>query len=67
MELLKNLENERIWNDSIVTTIEPLINFYEAENYHHDYYRNNTQKDYCSLVITPKIDKFKKIFRDYLK
>lgn len=66
-ELLRNLENEKIWNEPIVTSIEPLLNFYEAENYHHDYYRNNTQKDYCSLVITPKIDKFKKIFRDYLK
>jgi peptide-methionine (S)-S-oxide reductase len=65
--ILNKLENEKIWNSPVVTTIEPLVNFYEAENYHQNYYRNNSQKEYCSLVITPKIDKFKKIFKDYLK
>lgn len=65
--LFQKLENEKIWEHPIVTSIEPVGKFYPAENYHHAYYKNNTEKEYCNLVITPKIDKFKKIFGDYLK
>jgi|TARA_B100001964_G_C14065849_1_gene523588 peptide-methionine (S)-S-oxide reductase len=43
--------------DDIVTEVSPLINFYVAEDYHHDYYTINPQKPYCQVVIRPKIAK----------
>ncbi len=45
----------------IVTGIEPLDRFYEAENYHQDYYRNNPHAPYCTFVIRPKLQKLEKI------
>jgi peptide-methionine (S)-S-oxide reductase len=61
------LNKAGIWNDSIVTEISPYTNFYAAENYHQDYYEQNPDKGYCSFVITPKIEKFEKIFKNKLK
>ncbi|MBM4161994.1 MAG: peptide-methionine (S)-S-oxide reductase MsrA [Ignavibacteria bacterium] len=43
------------FGDSIVTEIKPLTEFYEAEDYHQDYYRNNPAAPYCSVVIRPKL------------
>jgi len=61
------LETEKIWDRPIVTEIEPFSKFWPAEDYHRNYYSNNPSKGYCALVITPKIEKFKKIFRERLK
>ena len=63
----KKLEEEKIWNDPIVTEISPLTKFYKAEKYHQDYYENNPSQGYCSFVITPKVEKFEKVFKDKLK
>ena len=41
--------------------------FYKAENYHQDYYDRNTNAPYCQAVITPKFEKFKKVFEEKLK
>lgn len=52
----------------IVTTLEPFTKFYSAEDYHQEYYANNKDKNpYCSIVIRPKLEKFKKVFKDKLK
>ena len=61
------LETEKIWDRPIVTEIVPFSKFWPAEDYHRNYYENNPSKGYCSLVITPKIEKFKKIFKERLK
>lgn len=61
------LTEEKIWADPIVTEISPLGKFYKAEKYHQDYYENNPNQGYCSFVITPKVEKFEKIFKDKLK
>lgn len=45
------------WGENMVTTIEPLDEFYPAENYHQNYYTNNPENGYCSIVITPKVSK----------
>lgn len=67
-ENLKNKLSElKIWNDPIVTSIEKFSSFYKAEDYHLDYYENNPNQGYCQFVITPKIEKFEKAFKDYLK
>jgi len=63
----KKLEEEKIWDDPIVTKISPLTKFYKAEKYHQDYYENNPSQGYCSFVITPKVEKFEKVFKDKLK
>lgn len=60
------LESEHIWNKSIVTEIVPFQKFWPAEAYHQNYYNNNSAQGYCQLVITPKLDKFSKIFKDKL-
>ena len=51
----------------IVTAIDPLTNFYAAEDYHQNYYDQNGDAPYCQYVIKPKVDKFRKVFHDKLK
>lgn len=55
------------WEDPIVTEIEPLGTFYEAEDYHHNYYALNPNYGYCRAIINPKMTKFRKQFKDKLK
>ena len=58
-EKYKNILNKsEKFNDSIVTEITKLDVFYEAEDYHQDYYKNNPNQPYCRFVIKPKLDKF---------
>lgn len=52
-------EAQKKFRDHIVTEIQPLTQFYEAENYHQDYFRNNPNAPYCRFVIKPKLDKLK--------
>lgn len=61
------LEKEKIWDHPIVTEITLFEKFYPAEDYHQSYYSNNTGQGYCRIVITPKLEKFKKIFAGKLK
>jgi peptide-methionine (S)-S-oxide reductase len=56
-----------LWPDPIVTEISPFINFYPAEEYHHNYFLRNPAQGYCRMVIDPKIKKFKKEFKELLK
>ena len=56
-----------LWNDPIVTEIVPLDVFYPAESYHQDYYNRNPRQGYCSFVIAPKMQKFRKEFADWLR
>ncbi|MBZ5499830.1 MAG: peptide-methionine (S)-S-oxide reductase MsrA [Acidobacteriia bacterium] len=60
------LDREHIWNRPIVTEIVPLKRFWPAEDYHQNYYRTNPRRSYCATVITPKVEKFKKVFKDRL-
>lgn len=60
------LEEERIFNNNIVTEITPLDVFYDAEVNHQEYYNLNKQQPYCQFIITPKIDKIKKFYSDKL-
>lgn len=64
---LKETDASGLWDDPIVTKIEPLENFYKAEDYHQNYYQNNPNQGYCSIVIAPKLKKFKKEFSYLLK
>ncbi|MFO1493391.1 MAG: peptide-methionine (S)-S-oxide reductase MsrA [Lysobacterales bacterium] len=55
------------WSGTIVTQVEPLPVFYAAEDYHQEYFELNGEQPYCSLVIAPKIAKFRKRFAALLK
>lgn len=59
---LKKTDESDLWDDPIVTEISPLTNYSTAENYHQNYFNNNSNAGYCSVVIAPKIAKFKKDF-----
>lgn len=61
------LNKANAFGSPIVTAIEPFRNFYVAENYHQDYYRNNRNQPYCYFVIRPKLEKFEKVFREKKK
>jgi len=51
----------------VVTEISPFTKFYPAEDYHQNYFARNRRQSYCKMVIAPKLDKFKKVFKDYVK
>ena len=55
------------WHGKIVTQVEPLTQFYKAENYHQEYFKLHGSQPYCQLVIAPKVAKFRKLFHDQLK
>ncbi|POY35702.1 protein-methionine-S-oxide reductase [Flavobacterium alvei] len=65
--IIDQLNAEKVFSSKVVTTIEPLTQFYKAEEYHQNYYQNNKNQPYCQMVIQPKIEKFEKIFKDRLK
>ena len=63
----EQLNESGAWENPVVTEICPLINFYPAENYHHNYFQNNPDQPYCASVVRPKVEKFRKAFQQRLK
>jgi len=63
----QSVDSSGLWNDPVVTEICPLEEFYVAEDYHQNYYYNNSNQPYCSAVIIPKLKKFFKEFKHLLK
>ena len=63
----QELDASGAFNDPIVTAIEPLTNYYPAEDYHQNYFNQHGSQPYCSFVVRPKVEKFKKQFADKLK
>ena len=66
-EIIAALDRENIWPDPVVTEVTEFKDFYPAENYHQEYYQNNRQQGYCRMVIQPKMEKFRKVFKEYLR
>jgi len=66
-EYIALLKKENTFGKPIVTVISEASKFYEAEDYHQNYYNQNQSQGYCSYVITPKVDKVRKLFKDKLK
>ncbi len=64
-EIMKELNSD--FRDPIVTALEPAKPFYKAENYHQEYFANNPNQPYCSFVVAPKVDKFRKKFAEKLR
>ncbi|MBN27210.1 MAG: peptide-methionine (S)-S-oxide reductase [Alteromonadaceae bacterium] len=66
-EIIQEISDEEIWPDPVVTEVTELNNYYQAEDYHQDYFSNNPQNQYCNMVVAPKLAKFKKTFASRLK
>lgn len=64
---IKELNASAADGEPIVTTVEPLSNYYPAEDYHRDYYANNTNQGYCQVIIAPKLQKVQEEFAELLK
>jgi peptide-methionine (S)-S-oxide reductase len=65
--LIKELDAAGTFGKPIVTTLEPLTDFYPAESYHQKYYANNQYQPYCQVMIPPKLNKLQKQFAELLK
>lgn len=61
------LDKSGAYPKPIVTEITKAVKFYIAEDYHQNYFANNPDQGYCAFVVAPKLDKFKKVFKDKLK
>jgi peptide-methionine (S)-S-oxide reductase len=66
-KVMKEIQDERIWEDPLVTELSPLKTFYKAEEYHQEYFKQNPYQPYCQAVIAPKVAKFRKKHLDMLK
>lgn len=64
---IKDATAKRLWQDPIVTRIEPFTNFYRAEDYHLDYFNRNPNQGYSANVVAPKVEKFEEKYKDKLK
>lgn len=61
------LNKARVWPDPVVTTIEPATTFFVAEDYHQEYFANNSSQPYCQLVVSPKVKKLQQKFAAKMK
>jgi peptide-methionine (S)-S-oxide reductase len=66
-EVVRELTAEKVFDNPIVTAIEPAPEFYPAEDYHQQYFENNPYQPYCAFVVAPKVQKFRKKFAQRLK
>ena len=66
-EVIREISQAGIWDNSIVTEVTEFDKFYAAEDYHQEYFSNNPYQPYCMAVIAPKVLKFRKHFVEMLK
>lgn len=66
-EVVRSLDKQGVWDKPIVTHLVPFERFYRAEDYHQNYFVNNPNQGYCSIVIAPKVAKFRKQYLSMLR
>lgn len=64
---IENLQSEKVFEDPIVTQLAPLEVFYPAEDYHQNYYNDHRDQPYCSVIISPKLQKLRDNYANQLK
>ena len=64
---ISDLNGKHLWPDPIVTAVEPAGKFFVAEDYHQEYFTNNSYQPYCQFVVAPKVRKFQEKFKDKVK
>ena len=67
LAIIEEINQEQLFDDSIVTQVSPAVTFYCGEDYHHDYFKKNPENQYCQAVVSPKLAKFRKTFVAKLK
>jgi peptide-methionine (S)-S-oxide reductase len=67
LAIIEEINQEQLFDESIVTQVSPAVTFYCGEDYHHDYFKNNPENQYCQAVVSPKLAKFRKTFVAKLK
>jgi len=65
--VIQDLDEARLWKKPIVTQVVPLDQFYPAEDYHREYFLRHPDQSYCQVVISPKVNKFRKQWKRRLK
>ena len=66
-KIIRELTQEKVFQNPIVSELVPFEDFYPAEDYHHNYFELHQQEPYCSVVIQPKLQKFLKNYQKDLK
>ncbi|MHC4180808.1 MAG: peptide-methionine (S)-S-oxide reductase MsrA [Planctomycetota bacterium] len=66
-EVIAELGRGDLWDDPIVTEVQPLDTFYPAEEHHQDYYRRNSNQPYCQAIVAPKVAKARATFMHKLR
>lgn len=66
-EIISALTEQAVFDKPIITEVVAATEFYEAEDYHQNYFSDNQGKPYCSFVIQPKLNKFAVDFRNKIK
>lgn len=67
LNAVKRVDESGEYENKVVTEISPLGVFYQAEDYHQNYYNQNKTQSYCQFVVKSKVDKFEKLFKDLAK
>ena len=66
-DMIRQMSQDKLFGQPIVTEVLPLANYWPAEAYHQDYFENNPNQGYCAFVVGPKVDKFRKTFASRVK
>ena len=66
-DVIKEIDASNVWDAKAVTELKPFEAFYQAEDYHQDYYGKNPLQPYCLFVIRPKVSKLRKKYLEMLK
>ena len=67
LQYIQQIQKSKLFEKTIVTQVAPLQNFYIAEDYHHDYFKKNSNQPYCQLVIHPKLIKLRNEYKTLLR
>lgn len=66
-DIIRELEQDKVYGKAIVTEVAPLANYWPAESYHQDFFEKNPTQGYCMAVAAPKVAKFRKTFAELQK
>ena len=66
-QTIAKLTADRVWQQPIVTEVAPITTFYQAEDYHQEYFQHNPNQPYCMVVVAPKVAKFQQHYGSRLK
>ncbi len=67
LNIITEINNDKIWPDTVVTEVTPVTEFYSGEKYHQNYVENNPDNPYCQAIVSPKLAKFRQTFVNKLK